>query len=111
MRQLNVRSAQIDECIQKSLFAIPYRPQYPELQLGELLLLQLVKDEARQLRQEYERINFALVSRLLEEDHDSIFSQLHWRRRKPHLAVDCLRLRHRSHPAFQPGRPSPLQAL
>jgi hypothetical protein len=31
MRRLNVRSAQIDECITKSLFAISYRPLNPEL--------------------------------------------------------------------------------
>ena len=78
MRRLNVRSAQIDECIQKSLFAIPYRPQNPELQPGELLLLQLVKDEARQLGQERERINFALVFSRLEADHDGALSRFHW---------------------------------
>ena len=41
MRRLNVREAQIDECIQKSMFAFSFRPQNPELQQGELLLLQL----------------------------------------------------------------------
>lgn len=78
MRRLNVRSAQIDECIQKSLFAIPYRPQNPELQPGELLLLQLVKDEARKLGQEHERINFALMFEKLEQDPDGSISRFHW---------------------------------
>lgn len=78
MRRLNVRAAQIDECIQKSLFAIPYRPQHPELKPGELLLLQLVKDEARQLGLEHERINFALVFAKLQEDYDGALSRLHW---------------------------------
>jgi hypothetical protein len=78
MRRLNVRSAQIDECIQKSLFAIPYRPQNPELQPGELLLLQLVKDEARRLGQEHERINFALMFEKLEPDPEGTLSRLHW---------------------------------
>ncbi len=39
MRRLNVRPAQIDECIQQSMFAFSFRPQNPELQPGELLLL------------------------------------------------------------------------
>ena len=43
MRRLNVRPAQIDECIQKSMFAFSFKPQNPELHPGELLLLQLVK--------------------------------------------------------------------
>ena len=49
MRRLNVRASQIDECIEKSMFAISVRPLNPELQPGELLLLQLVKDEATRL--------------------------------------------------------------
>jgi hypothetical protein len=40
MRRLNVRPAQIDECIQKSLFAFGVRPHNPELRPGELLLLE-----------------------------------------------------------------------
>ncbi len=51
MRRLNVRPAQIDECIQKSLFAFSFRPQNPELRPGELLLLQLVKNGGRQVRE------------------------------------------------------------
>jgi hypothetical protein len=47
MRRSSVRSAQIDECIQHSMFAISFRPQSPALYAGEPLLLQLVKDEAR----------------------------------------------------------------
>ena len=43
MRRLNVRPAQIDECIQKSMFTFSFKPQNPELHPGELLLLQLVK--------------------------------------------------------------------
>src|SRR5947209_3407920 len=78
MRRLNVRQAQIDECIQKSMFAIPYRPQNPELHPGELLLLQLVKQEAFQLDKIHERINFALVFDHLQEDYDGTISRLHW---------------------------------
>jgi hypothetical protein len=78
MRRLNVRQAQIDECIQKSMFAIPYRPQNPELTPGEPLLLQLVKQEAIQLGKTQERINFALVFDHLERDYDGTLSRLHW---------------------------------
>ena len=77
MRRLNVRSAQIDECIQQSLFAIFFRPQNPELYPGELLLLQLVKDEARKQGKEYARINFALIFNHLERDHDGSISRAH----------------------------------
>lgn len=78
MRRLNVRQAQIDECIQKSMFAIPYRPQNPELTPGEPLLLQLVKQEAIRLGKTHERINFALVFDHLERDYDGTLSRLHW---------------------------------
>jgi len=78
VRRLNVRQAQIDECIQKSMFAIPFRPQNPELQQGELLLLQLVKADAAQLGKLHSRIDFALVFDHLERDHDGTISRLHW---------------------------------
>ena len=78
MRRLNVRPAQIDECIQKSMFAFSYKPQNPELQSGELLLLQLVKDEAARLGKLHSRIDFALVFDHLEPDHDGMISRLHW---------------------------------
>lgn len=78
MRRLNVRQAQIDECIQKSMFAIPFRPRKPELQHGELLLLQLVKTEAAQLGKLHSRIDFALVFDHLEQDYDGTISRLHW---------------------------------
>jgi hypothetical protein len=78
LRRLNVRPAQIDECIQKSMFALSFRPRNPELQTGELLLLQLVKTEAAQLGKLHSRIDFALVFDHLERDHDGTISQLHW---------------------------------
>src|SRR4029078_94417 len=70
MRRLNVLEAQIDECIQKSMFALSLRPQNPELHEGELLLLQLVKNDASRLGKLKERINFALVFDHLERDYD-----------------------------------------
>src|SRR4051794_8471417 len=78
MRRLNVRLAQIDECIQQSMFAIGFRPQSPELQPGELLLLQLVKTEAAKWGKRHSRIDFALVFDHLEPDHDGTISRLHW---------------------------------
>jgi hypothetical protein len=80
MRQLNVRAAQIDECIQTSMFAFSVRPQHPELQPGELLLLQLVKTEAARLGKLHSRVDFALVFERLERDYDGTISRLHWPR-------------------------------
>jgi hypothetical protein len=78
MRRLNVQETQIDECIQTSMYAIHSRPQTPELQPGELLLLQLVKNNARQSGKLKSRINFALVFNHLERDYDGTISRLHW---------------------------------
>lgn len=78
MRWLNVRSAQIDECIQQSMFANSFRPQNPELYAGEPLLLQLVKEDARKQGKGHARINFALIFDHLERDHDGSISRAHW---------------------------------
>lgn len=78
MRRLNVREAQIDECIRMSMFALSQRPRNPELQQGELLLLQLVKTDALTQRRTEERINFALIFDRLERDWDGSISRLHW---------------------------------
>lgn len=78
MRRLNVRPAQIDECIQKSMFAFSVKPQTPELRSGELLLLQLVKTDSARLGKLHSRIDFALVFDHIEPDHDGTISRLHW---------------------------------
>lgn len=78
MRRLNVREAQIDECIATSMFALSQRPRNPELQQGELLLLQLVKTDAITQRRIEERINFALIFDRLERDWDGSISHHHW---------------------------------
>ncbi len=78
MRRLNVREAQIETCIRKSMFALPVRPKNPELQPGELLLLQLVKEEMNQQTNLIGRINFALIFDHLERDHDGSLSRLTW---------------------------------
>ena len=78
MRRLNVRLAQIDECIRSSMFALNMRPSNPELVPGELLLLQLVKQEAIQVEKLRSRVDFALVFDRLEPDVDGSISRVHW---------------------------------
>jgi hypothetical protein len=75
-----VRFTQIEECIQKALFAIDTLPRTPPLQRGELLLLQLVKQDATKLDKEDSRIEFALVFDHSDPDPDGSISRLHWPR-------------------------------
>jgi 5-methylcytosine-specific restriction endonuclease McrA len=60
------------------MFALSEMPKNPELQPGELLLLQLVMTDAVRFRKTRERINFALVFDHLERDHDGSISRKHW---------------------------------
>ncbi len=78
MRRLNVREAQIDACIRDSMFALSERPRNPELQPGELLLLQLVMTDANRLGKTRGRINFALIFDHIERDYDGSISRKHW---------------------------------
>src|SRR5579859_6630779 len=78
MRRLNVRQAQIQECTKKRLFALNVKPRTPELEKGELLLLQLVKNEALQSSKLHGRIEFLLEFDHFEEDHDGSLSRTHW---------------------------------
>lgn len=78
MRRLNVREAQIDECIRESMFALSENPRNPSLQPGEPLLLQLVMTDARRLGMIHRRINFALIFDRIERDHDGSISRKHW---------------------------------
>lgn len=78
MRRLNVREAQIDECIRESMFALSENPRNPELQVGELLLLQLTMSDARRLGKVHRRVNFALIFDRIERDHDGSISRKHW---------------------------------
>ena len=77
MRRLNVREAQIDTCIRESMFAIPERPLNPEMRPGELLLLQLAKQDASRLKLKH-RVNFALVFDHLVRDYDGSISRHYW---------------------------------
>lgn len=78
MRRLNVQFSQIEECIRKSLFALPALPANPPLQKGEPLLLQLVLRDARPLGKENARIEFALIFDHVEEDPTGEISREHW---------------------------------
>jgi hypothetical protein len=78
VRRLNVRLAQIDECIRSSMFALDVRPANPGLEPGELLLLQLVKQDAIQTEKLRSRIDFALVFDRIEPDVDGSISRHHW---------------------------------
>lgn len=78
MRRLNVRSTQIDECIRSSMFAIGSEPKSQPLESGELLLLQLVKNEAEKQNKLHSRVEFALVFDHLEKDVDGSISRKHW---------------------------------
>jgi hypothetical protein len=78
MRRLNVQFSQIEECIRKSLFALPALPANPALREGEELLLQLVAADARRLGKEDSRIEFALIFHHVEEDTTGALSRQHW---------------------------------
>ncbi|MEZ4504480.1 MAG: hypothetical protein R2848_01170 [Thermomicrobiales bacterium] len=78
MRRLNVREAQIDECIAMSMFALSQKPRNPELQQGELSCFALVKNDAANQRTLEGRINFALIFDRLERDWNGSISRHHW---------------------------------
>jgi hypothetical protein len=75
MQRLNVRQTQIRECIERSMFAVD---RLPNFSAGEILLLQLVKEEARKLEKVNSRIEFALVYSHYEIDHSGNISRRHW---------------------------------
>lgn len=75
MQRLNVRQSQIRECIEKSLFAVDLKPHYSK---GEILLLQLVKQEAILTGKLHSRIEFALIYDHYEIDHTGEISRYHW---------------------------------
>lgn len=78
MRRLNVQYSQIEECIRKSLFAVDNLPRNPPLKRGELLLLQLVKEDAKRQGKLDSRIEFALVYDHHKLDGSGAISREHW---------------------------------
>lgn len=75
MQRLNVKQAQIRECIERSLFAVDTVLRFTK---GEILLLQLVKQEAILTSKLHSRIEFALVYDHYEVDHTGEISRRHW---------------------------------
>jgi hypothetical protein len=80
VRRLNVRFSQVEECIRTSLFAVDSLPQSPPLQRGEVMLLQLTKDDAEEQNKLKSRIEFALIFDHYERDPDGVISRAHWRK-------------------------------
>lgn len=78
MRRLNVKLAQIEECIRTSLFAVDALPRQHPLQRGEVLLLQLVLEDARRIGKVDSRIDFALKFDRVKRDRDGARSLGHW---------------------------------
>ena len=78
MRRLNVRFAQIEECIRTALFAVDSLPRNPPLERGEILLLQLVKEDAERLGKVNRRVEFALVFDRVRADPTGSESRAHW---------------------------------
>lgn len=76
--RLNVRETQIGECIHHKKFAISARPKNPEIQKGDILLLQLVSSDAVKLDRQDARVEFALIFDHYEYDHDGAISQAYW---------------------------------
>lgn len=80
MRRLNVRFTQIEECIEKAIFAVDSLPRNPALQRGEILLLQMVKNDAARLGKLSMRVEFGLVFEQVQHDPTGALSQKHWPR-------------------------------
>lgn len=79
IRKLNVQAAQLEQCVRLSMFALPSLPKSPPLEHGDILLLQVVKKDARD---RHSRIRFALVLDRVYEDvageSERIWGR-HWR--------------------------------
>ena len=76
MQRLNVGLTQLGKCIRNSMFAIDNEPVTHKLVPGELLLLQLNVVDARPLRKEHSRIEYALVFDHLEKDPERLLPWL-----------------------------------
>lgn len=75
MRRLNVQSSQIEECIRRSMFAISQRPT---IEPGELMLLQLTKQDAQREGKLDRRVEYVLEFDHAEADPDGRISRAHW---------------------------------
>lgn len=75
MYRLNVAAEQIEECVNKGMFALSYKPQ---IEVGEILLLQLKKSDWRLQGATGGRIQHALVFQRCEHDQEGNISREHW---------------------------------
>jgi len=75
MYRLNVGAEQIEECIKTGMFALTFRPQ---IEVGEILLLQLKKNDWKLLGAKGGRIQHALVFQRVEYDQEGNISKEHW---------------------------------
>ncbi|MDD2890878.1 MAG: HNH endonuclease [bacterium] len=76
--RLNVRTSQITECIHSKKFALDSKPRNPEIQKGDILLLQLVASDADKFDKRDSRIEFALYFDHYEDDYDGTISKYYW---------------------------------
>jgi hypothetical protein len=67
MYRLNVAAEQIEECVRKGMFALSFRPQ---IEVGEILLLQLKKSDWKLQGEKGGRIQYALVFEHVEHDSE-----------------------------------------
>jgi hypothetical protein len=75
MFRLNVAAEQIEECVNKGMYAISYMPH---INVGEILLLQLKKSDWRLQGATGGRIQHALVFQRCEHDREGKISKEHW---------------------------------
>jgi hypothetical protein len=75
MYRLNVAAEQIEECVRKGMFALSFRPQ---IEVGEILLLQLKKSDWKLQGEKGGRIQYALVFEHVEHDFEGKISKEHW---------------------------------
>jgi hypothetical protein len=75
MFRLNVAAQQLEECVKQGMFALPNRPQ---INVGEILLLQLKKSDWQLQGAKSGRIQHALVFQRVEHDAKGSISKKHW---------------------------------
>ena len=78
MRRLNVKASQLDACVRHSMFALATQPEQPKMQRREVLLLQLVKNDARVLGKLKSRIEWALLFHHIVRDSDGSKCREYW---------------------------------
>ena len=78
MRRLNVKASQLAACVKYCMFALANPPERPKLQREEVLLLQLVKEDARVLGKLNSRIEWVLIFHHIVRDFDGIKSREYW---------------------------------